>query len=167
MSRCGIGTRAYESNFGTRFSQIDEQFRFRIRRGAPDSDSAVRPSPLRMSTHFPDGKRSGQGLGGTPSPHQRGLRPLWTLPSGREPFAWLGPRCGIGAAPLLRRFEATAVPMRGEAWQNPSMNSGRAIWRGTTHRADPQFCTVHPCPGCHAPSRPVCRTPRSARTRRP
>ena len=42
--------------------------------------TAVRPSPLRTSARFPDGKRGGRVWGVPPNPHQRGLRPLWTLP---------------------------------------------------------------------------------------
>ena len=41
---------------------------------APSLDSPAGP------TQIPGGKQSGQGLGIPPSPHQRALRPLWTLP---------------------------------------------------------------------------------------
>ena len=50
--------------------------------GAPlRGRSALRRLARVRSVRFPGGKRSGGGLGGNPqSPHQRGLRPLWTFP---------------------------------------------------------------------------------------
>ena len=63
-------------------------------------------------------------FGGPPNPHQRGLRPLWTLPPGREAFAWFGLRCA--AAPLLRRLEAT-VSLWGFPLWNPQRVSGQPI----------------------------------------
>ena len=45
----------------------------------------VRPSPLRSSARFPGGKQAERAWGIPPTPHQRGLRPLWTLPPGGKP----------------------------------------------------------------------------------
>ena len=54
-------------------------------RGAPVSTPEVRPLPWR------EAGRTGVG-GVPPSPHQRGLRPLWTLPPD-------GKRRGVGGTP--------------------------------------------------------------------
>ena len=53
------------------------------RRGAPVPAPDVRPLPCR------EADRIGVG-GGTPKPHQRGLRPLWTLPPGGKPLRGSG-----------------------------------------------------------------------------
>ena len=86
---------AYENNYLARFairSGGSRAARYRIRRG-------VRPHsggpPASLA-----GRGADRSWGVPPSPHQRGLRPLWTLPPGGKPFAWLGLRCPTG--PLLR-----------------------------------------------------------------
>ena len=57
------------------------------RRGAPVPAPDVRPLPCREADRI--GVRIGGG-GGTPKPHQRGLRPLWTLPPGGKPLRGSG-----------------------------------------------------------------------------
>ena len=64
-------------------------------RGAPVSTPEVRPLPWR------EAGRTGVG-GVPPSPHQRGLRPLWTLPPD-------GKRRGVGGTPQPPTKEGWAV----------------------------------------------------------
>ena len=80
----------------------------------------MRPSPLRRSARFPGGKQSGNGLGGgTPNPHRRGLRPLWTLPPDRGVRRGAEPGGGSRAAPTRmerrgRESAHTGGPLRGK-----------------------------------------------------
>ena len=97
-------------------NQINEQFRFRIRRGAR---LCARPRsggpPASLA-----GSRAERGWGGgTPNPHRRGLRPLWTLPPDRGVRRGAEPGGGSRAAPtrMERRGRGSAHtggPLRGK-----------------------------------------------------
>ena len=131
--------RAYESNYGACFSQINEQFWFRIRRGAP---TPRRGAPIPTSGGPPTslaGSGADRGWGVPPNPHQRGLRPLWSLPPDGKPFAWLGLRYAAG--PLLRQpFQPNPASSYLKGFRRTL--SGHGLQHGPAMDGTVEFATV-------------------------